>query len=514
VSRWRALDENALGKGVFDPLIDHGLLFELKQLYVAVTRARSNLWIYDESTHGATMNELLEKQCLVTSLGESDFGDATGLAKRSTAEEWLNAGQRFMTSENYSVSSGNPLEHDTRLTVGPGNQQAVSCFVKAGDRPNAQKARAYVLVQAAIALEGVGKACDIKEAARHRSEAASLFSEIGSWRNAAGQYELAGSALSRNGLFKKAAKCWAQCAPAPSAGRALLQCLQKIGSAGYIDVIDALELSWIAKDAEYQVFREAFTFRVADDLKDSEIARLAALFPEIDEGVQFLQDQGRCAVVDILLRNKGEWERLAVFYEGTGQLPTALEYWELGHRNDRIADIKQTYLMLDDWTDLHSMILNNASNSGHPTKTSASSTRLLLNPYYKLLQSYHTCQNVQFPHSWNHIKVSLDDPRIIDAASDWNENVDRLSDFASYLQTGSFPKGYHVVDLGIYRLTNDEDLCLVTDTQIELWREPESANLSRTSQSWQAITTTKLARLIGRYTAKILVRIEEIVSSM
>ena len=87
---------------------DQALLFELKQLYVAVTRARSNLWIYDQSERGETVRLGLQDQGLVTTLGSTAEGeDSIPLARRSTPQEWSEAGLRFMTAEDFEVSGVN-----------------------------------------------------------------------------------------------------------------------------------------------------------------------------------------------------------------------------------------------------------------------------------------------------------------------------------------------------------------------------------------------------------------------
>jgi ATP-dependent exoDNAse (exonuclease V) beta subunit len=102
--RWRVVDFDDGSKTEFDPLRDQLLLFELKQLYVAVTRARTNLWIYDQSERGAAVRAILQERQLVTTLKKASNGEVPlRLAKRSTPEEWNQAGLRFFSQDCFEV---------------------------------------------------------------------------------------------------------------------------------------------------------------------------------------------------------------------------------------------------------------------------------------------------------------------------------------------------------------------------------------------------------------------------
>jgi ATP-dependent exoDNAse (exonuclease V) beta subunit len=99
-------------------MVDQALLFELKQLYVAVTRARSNLWIYDQSERGEIVRLGLQNRRLVTTLGPAANGEVSiPLARKSTPQEWLEAGLRFMTAEDYEVSK--TLDSSAQQSLNP-----------------------------------------------------------------------------------------------------------------------------------------------------------------------------------------------------------------------------------------------------------------------------------------------------------------------------------------------------------------------------------------------------------
>ena len=104
-SRWRILETADSSNTEFDPLSDQALLYELKQLYVAVTRARSRLFIYDGSEKGDFLRHYLASRKLVVPLHHLTAGHkGISIAKRSTAEKWDDRGAAFVDCQDYEVS--------------------------------------------------------------------------------------------------------------------------------------------------------------------------------------------------------------------------------------------------------------------------------------------------------------------------------------------------------------------------------------------------------------------------
>jgi ATP-dependent exoDNAse (exonuclease V) beta subunit len=103
-SRWRILESAGTGSDEFNPLADQVLLFELKQLYVAVTRARSHLFIYDGSETGDFIRKYLASRKLVASIQQFAVGHKSLIiAKGSTAETWFQRGSDFMDRSDYQA---------------------------------------------------------------------------------------------------------------------------------------------------------------------------------------------------------------------------------------------------------------------------------------------------------------------------------------------------------------------------------------------------------------------------
>lgn len=81
----------------FDPQEHRLLCWELKQLYVAVTRARKRLWLFDhDKRRPKPLMELLKHQHLIYSEKVGELGEC-GLAVESTTEEWDRRGKLFIS---------------------------------------------------------------------------------------------------------------------------------------------------------------------------------------------------------------------------------------------------------------------------------------------------------------------------------------------------------------------------------------------------------------------------------
>ncbi|XP_061181485.1 TPR and ankyrin repeat-containing protein 1-like [Saccostrea echinata] len=93
----------------FDPNQHKVLNAELKHLYTAVTRARVNVWIFDEDMDKrAPMFEYFKARKLTRIITSSEVEDETAggmFAEESTSEEWLKRGEEFMKHSLYEVAA-------------------------------------------------------------------------------------------------------------------------------------------------------------------------------------------------------------------------------------------------------------------------------------------------------------------------------------------------------------------------------------------------------------------------
>ncbi|CAC5364350.1 unnamed protein product [Mytilus coruscus] len=106
----------------FNPKQHKVLNSELKQLYTAITRARQNVWIFDEDKEQRTpIFEYFQALHLVEVVAEDK--EVKSFTRKSTPREWVDKGEEFMKLKMYT--------------------QAAQCFKTAGDSRMEDMAHAY-----------------------------------------------------------------------------------------------------------------------------------------------------------------------------------------------------------------------------------------------------------------------------------------------------------------------------------------------------------------------------------
>ena len=127
----------------FDPEKHKVLNSEFKYLYTAITRARVNVWFFDENEEArAPVFEYFRRLKLVNVVTLEDQGKGTGqlasmFAVKSTPEEWRKGGMRF---------------YKKRLWVA-----AIQCFTFAGDMLMLQKSQAQQQAAEAIKFRSTNR---------------------------------------------------------------------------------------------------------------------------------------------------------------------------------------------------------------------------------------------------------------------------------------------------------------------------------------------------------------------
>ncbi|KAL5534681.1 hypothetical protein ACEPAG_1145 [Sanghuangporus baumii] len=181
VSQWRvilnflAIDkESSMAVPRFDDLRHAGICTELKFLYVAVTRARKNLWIIDRSDKGEPMKFLLHQKDKVE-LWDSE--NAPKLAAASTEAEWAEQGKEFFKKMQY--------------------REAIRCFK-----------RAKLVFESKIA-----EAYDLRHEARNIPRSRTQETRIDAFNKAACAFrscgEISPSQRIQRAYFRNAAECFA-----------------------------------------------------------------------------------------------------------------------------------------------------------------------------------------------------------------------------------------------------------------------------------------------------------------
>nr|GMC52182.1 uncharacterized protein LOC109161799 isoform X3 [Ipomoea batatas]GME21249.1 uncharacterized protein LOC109161799 isoform X3 [Ipomoea batatas] len=169
------------------------LCSELKQLYVAITRTRQRLWIYESvEEFSKPMFDYWMKMCLVE-VREVDDSLAQAMRMASTPEQWKSRGIKLFWDKQYEM--------------------AIMCFERAGESKWEKRAKASRIREAAYRKRD-SKPIEFYTSLR---QAAEIFESIGRFESAAecycdlNEYELAGSIyLNKCGEqeHEKAAECY------------------------------------------------------------------------------------------------------------------------------------------------------------------------------------------------------------------------------------------------------------------------------------------------------------------
>ncbi|CAG8603421.1 5444_t:CDS:10 [Funneliformis mosseae] len=192
--KWRVilsdLDDHSEGNREFSPEKHYILSSELKHLYVAITRAREHLWIFDEDAKlSESIRTYWEHKKLVKITNEIDIFTLT---KKSSPSEWNFEGKAFFEQQKY--------------------EQAIFCFKRSRNEKAENLARAYHLQQ--IARTSFVSGFDEKTVRSNFKSAAEAFEECSRLPQAAscyeniGMYRKAGDFYSESQMFEPAARCY------------------------------------------------------------------------------------------------------------------------------------------------------------------------------------------------------------------------------------------------------------------------------------------------------------------
>ncbi|CAG8633451.1 10410_t:CDS:2, partial [Funneliformis mosseae] len=191
---WRVilsdLDDYSKGIRKFFPEKHYILSSEFKHLYVAITRARERLWIFEEDA------KLSESICtywihkkLVKVTNEIDISTLT---KTSSPSEWNYEGKKFFEQRKYV--------------------QALFCFKKSGNEKSLKLARAYHLQQVARTSFLTGSNENTVKSnfvtAAQAFEECSRLPQAASCYESIGMYKKAGDIYSVSKMFEPAARCY------------------------------------------------------------------------------------------------------------------------------------------------------------------------------------------------------------------------------------------------------------------------------------------------------------------
>ncbi|KAF9818499.1 hypothetical protein IEO21_02737 [Rhodonia placenta] len=265
-------DKLKLKAPTFNDARHNGVCRDLKFLYVAVTRARKNLWIADSSDKGRPMQILWasKNQIQICTPGS----DVPRLAVSSTPEEWAETALELFNNKRYA--------------------QAMHCYERAQMHREEAVAYAYYLREQARSTP-----VTIRDNSSSR-EAAFRAAADAFWNSAES------TALEKRAYFRVSAGCYAESGDNTKAAEAYIQAAEYTLAAQYyrkegmfdeaVNVIKShrQEMDHTIADSIYDISRLEF-------LRARKLKRARELFESDEEALEFMDDYGLDVVQTIYL---------------------------------------------------------------------------------------------------------------------------------------------------------------------------------------------------------------------
>ncbi|XP_067665651.1 TPR and ankyrin repeat-containing protein 1-like [Haliotis asinina] len=176
----------------FDPNQHKVLNSELKHLYTALTRARVNVWIFDEDEEKrAPMFEYFKARKLVRCITEASMNAQAGMeetmfAEKSTSEDWVKRGDEMMSRCLYEVAAKcyRMGDNETKEKIARAHNQALKAS-RMKDNPKRMKDEFVYAAEKFLESGNDNKAALCLQNAREYELAAALFEKCGQLFDAA-----------------------------------------------------------------------------------------------------------------------------------------------------------------------------------------------------------------------------------------------------------------------------------------------------------------------------------------
>ncbi|XP_045164107.2 TPR and ankyrin repeat-containing protein 1-like [Mercenaria mercenaria] len=178
----------------FDPNLHRVLNSELKHLYTALTRARVNVWIFDEDMEKrAPMFEYFKARMLVKCMHVEEINETslseTVFAEKSSQADWIRRGDDFMRHSLYGVAAkcfGMGGDHE-REKIALAHGQALTAS-RLKDNPREMREEFLYAAELYMECDRPTKAAICLQNAKERDLAAGLFEKLGQYERAAEIY--------------------------------------------------------------------------------------------------------------------------------------------------------------------------------------------------------------------------------------------------------------------------------------------------------------------------------------
>ncbi|CAG8567860.1 13873_t:CDS:10 [Dentiscutata erythropus] len=267
---------------------------ELKHLYVAVTRAREHIWIFDEDTGlSEPIWKYWDHHGLVKEKWNGDETPFPILAKKSGINEWNRKGRQYFGQRQY--------------------EQAIFCFEKSKNMEGLNLANAYLLRQVARASihdsdEAIVKSNFIKAAESFNKcsrpvQAASCYQDIG-------MHEEAGDVYANWEIFESAADCYFKGKSWKKAGsnyekvKKYAEAVTAYKNGGYYDtVVDLMQRQQIDEKTVRRVSRLVNIHYCREDNKEMSEKALQ-IIPTQEERIELLADHAPKELLEVYEKSK------------------------------------------------------------------------------------------------------------------------------------------------------------------------------------------------------------------
>ncbi|EJF58550.1 P-loop containing nucleoside triphosphate hydrolase protein, partial [Dichomitus squalens LYAD-421 SS1] len=306
-SQWRVLLNSIPGHPApnYDDGRHSGICRELKHLYVAITRARQNLWITDCSQKAEPLRLLWATKGVVEE--HIPGTPIPKLAKSSRKEEWANAARSLFVKRQYS--------------------EAVDAFERAGLAQERRVALAYHLRDSA-------RMSPVNARGKELSQSAA-FSRAAEGFVAAAQG--AGEPEDQRTYYRIAAECYVRCGDSGKAGAAYRHAgeytlsAQHFRKAGMFD--DAVEVIQVHEtDVRPDVAQSIIDVSKLYYIKENKLEKARALFEDDEEAFEYMNDRDLNAPRATLHEEREEFDDAAECHLREGNNLKAIELFLLNYQ--------------------------------------------------------------------------------------------------------------------------------------------------------------------------------------
>ncbi|KAJ7479993.1 hypothetical protein B0H11DRAFT_1263344 [Mycena galericulata] len=290
---------------LFDEARHAGVCVELKFLYVAITRARNNVWIADTSLKGEPMRVLWTSKDQVQNCTPGT--DTPKLAISSTAAEWEEQGRKLFANKRY--------------------RQSKHCFERAFLPRQAAMAGAYYLRQEARKSPGGNNRRAIEARRTAFLEAAAAFlgcaredKTLAYFRIAAECFEEAGDDLQAAQTYKDAKEY-----------TRATELYRKLGH--FDDAVDLVKNH--RKEIRPEVVTNVTNVARLFYFKEQKLDKANALFSSYEEALEYLEERGLDIAHATLLESLGRFSDAAEVHLEEGRTFDAIKLFLQDRDNER-----------------------------------------------------------------------------------------------------------------------------------------------------------------------------------